>query len=238
MVMETIIKLTISLLLGLFIGIDRQLKNKPLGLKTSIVISIASCLITIVSIKSFEMFAVNVSVNSEAVRMDPMRLAAQIVSGIGFLGAGAILQRKNDVILGLTSAALIWAASALGITVGVGLYKEAFFATILFIVSVNILPTFIKNIGPKRLKERNVAVKLLLKPKSKMTDLLKAIEGSQYNDHSFVSFIVKELKIKDTEENNQQMSLVLSTTEKEYTTEIYYFFKKMEEVVRVEIERL
>jgi len=129
-------------------------------------------------------------------------------------------------------------ASALGITVGVGLYKEAFFATILFIVAVNMLPTFIKNIGSKRLKERNVAVKLVLKPKSKMTDLLKTIEGSQCDNHSFVSFIVKELKIKDTEENNQQISLVLSTTEKEYTTEIYYFFKKMEDVVRVEIERL
>jgi len=238
MVMETIIKLTISLLLGLFIGIDRQLKNKPLGLKTTIVISVASCLITIVSIKSFEMFAANASVSSGAVRMDPMRLAAQIVSGIGFLGAGAILQRKNDVILGLTSAALIWAASALGISVGVGLYKEAIFATALFIVSVNVLPTFIKSIGPKRLKERNVAVKLVLKPKFRMTDLLKTIEGSQSSNHSFVSFIVKELKIKDIEEDNQQISLVLSTTEKEYTTEIYYFFKKMEDVVRVEIERL
>lgn len=114
MMMETIMKLTISLLLGLFIGIDRQLKNKPLGIKTTIVISVASCLITIVSIKSFEMFAANVSVHSDAVRMDPMRLAAQIVSGIGFLGAGTILQRKNDVILGLTSATLIWAPLRLG----------------------------------------------------------------------------------------------------------------------------
>jgi len=55
-----------------------------------------------------------VSVHSDAVRMDPMRLAAQIVSGIGFLGAGTILQRKNDVILGLTSATLIWAPLRLG----------------------------------------------------------------------------------------------------------------------------
>src|SRR5699024_2986120 len=138
MITESMLRLLVALLLGLFIGIDRQLKQKPLGIKTTMIISIASCLITIVSIESFERFTATVLMNPESVRMDPMRLAAQIVSGIGFLGAGVILQRKNDVISGLTSAALIWAASALGITVGVGLYLEACFATILFIVSVNL----------------------------------------------------------------------------------------------------
>lgn len=173
----TLGKLMVALLLGLLIGIDRQLKNKPLGLKTSTVIAVASCLITIVSIESFELFTSTLSVQASAVRMDPMRLAAQIVSGIGFLGAGAILQRKNDVILGLTSAALIWAAAALGITVGVGLYIEAIFATILFIITVNILPKWIKRIGPRQLNKQNLAVELMMKPHSKMTDLIKMIEG-------------------------------------------------------------
>ena len=70
-----------STLLGLFIGIDRQLKNKPLGVKTSMVISVASCLITMVSIESVHVYSVPWHTN-----MHPMRLAAQIVSGIGFLG--------------------------------------------------------------------------------------------------------------------------------------------------------
>src|SRR5699024_8520166 len=123
--------------------------------------------------------------------MDPMRLAAQIVSGIGFLGAGVILQRKNDVISGLTSAALIWAASALGITVGVGLYKEAIFATALFIVSVNLLPDIVKKFGPKRLTKRDVSVKLMMKANSKMTELLKLIEGKNEADSTMIDLKIK-----------------------------------------------
>ncbi|HHY21972.1 MAG TPA: MgtC/SapB family protein, partial [Bacilli bacterium] len=113
------IKLSIALLLGMSIGLERQLKHKPLGLKTSTIICVASCLVTIVSIQSFQYFA-----TPEYNSMDPMRLAAQIVSGVGFLGAGVILRRNNDVISGLTTAAMIWAASGLGIAVGAGFYFE------------------------------------------------------------------------------------------------------------------
>ncbi len=113
-------KLGFSLLLGLLIGIDRQLKHKPLGMKTSMVISVASCLITIVSIESVHQYSVPGHTN-----MDPLRLAAQIVSGVGFIGAGVILRRNNDVISGLTTAAMVWAASALGIAAGAGFYLEA-----------------------------------------------------------------------------------------------------------------
>lgn len=90
---ELIIKLIISAFFGLIIGIERELKKKPLGLKTSLVISIISCLITIVSIESAYVFPGN---DATEIRMDPLRLAAQIVSGIGFLGAGVILRRDND----------------------------------------------------------------------------------------------------------------------------------------------
>lgn len=76
---ESIIKLLVAMLFGLFIGIDRQLKQKPLGIRTSMVISIASCLVTLVSIHAYDKFG-----GPEHPSMDPMRLAAQIVSGIGF----------------------------------------------------------------------------------------------------------------------------------------------------------
>lgn len=230
---ETIMKLTIALFLGLFIGLDRQLKHKPLGLKTSMIICIASCLITVVSIESFYQFATPMFPN-----MDPMRLTAQIISGIGFLGAGVILRRNNDVVSGLTSAALIWSASGLGIAVGVGLYIEAFYATMLFILSVNVFPFLIKKIGPKRLKNRDASVKLIMKPNSKMTDVLKEIEGTSHGGSQKRQFIIRDVKIKDVANNNQQINLLISTPAKEYTTEIYYVFKKIEDIVHVEIERL
>ncbi|MED4161911.1 MgtC/SapB family protein, partial [Halalkalibacterium halodurans] len=108
MLYELLIKLSLSLVLGLLIGIDRQMKHKPLGLRTSMVICVASCLLTIVSIEHISRSGL---IFHNTNNVDPMRLAAQIVSGIGFLGAGVILRRNNDVISGLTTAAMIWAAS-------------------------------------------------------------------------------------------------------------------------------
>ncbi|MBU9712305.1 MgtC/SapB family protein [Evansella tamaricis] len=166
--LEIILKLTLALFFGMLIGIDRQLKHKPLGLKTSMVICVASCLVTIVSIQSFHLFATP-TYNA----MDPMRLAAQIVSGVGFLGAGVILRRNNDVISGLTSAAMIWAASGLGIAVGAGFYFEALIAVVLLIIAVNYLPMVIKSVGPATLRERDVSVKIVMEPNYKMTELVK-----------------------------------------------------------------
>ena len=232
---EIIFKLSLSLLFGLLIGIDRQLKHKPLGLKTAMIICVASCLVTVVSIESFYRFATPTYKN-----MDPMRLTAQIISGVGFLGAGAILRRNNDVISGLTSAALIWAASALGITVGVGLYQEALFAVVLFILSVNVIPVFIKKIGPKRLRQREISVQVIMNQNLKMTELLKTIEGktTSFIEGSKNNLIVRKVKIKDDESGNQQIDLLLSAPEDQYTTEIYYLFKKIEDVITVEVERL
>ncbi|WP_347231145.1 MgtC/SapB family protein [Paenibacillus sp. DMB5] len=139
---ESIVKLLVAMLFGLFIGIDRQLKQKPLGIRTSMVISIASCLVTLVSIHAYDKFG-----GAEHPTMDPMRLAAQIVSGIGFLGAGVILRRGGDAISGLTSAALIWTASGIGIAVGAGFYLEAGYAVVLLMFAVNAVPLLIKAIA-------------------------------------------------------------------------------------------
>lgn len=204
-----------------------------MGLKTSMIICVASCLLTIVSIESFYRFA-----TPEYPNMDPMRLTAQIISGIGFLGAGVILRRNNDVVSGLTSAALIWAAAGLGITIGVGLYVEAFYATVLFVLAVNVFPFLIKQVGPKKLRKRDVSVQLIMNPNSKMTDLLKTIEGDSKVDNFNRSYIIRNIKIKDIKDDNQQINLLISAPEAEYTTEIYYVFKKIADVVSVEIDRL
>ena len=97
--------------LGIIIGLERELKQKPLGLKTCVVISVISCLITIVSIESADLYS---KMNSN-IRTIGLRLTAQVISGIGFLGTGVILRRRNNVISGLTTAAIIWGASGVGV---------------------------------------------------------------------------------------------------------------------------
>ncbi|AZU62806.1 MgtC/SapB family protein [Neobacillus mesonae] len=114
---EVYLRLVISALLGMVIGWDRSAKNKPAGLKTFTYVSVSCTLITIVSIYSAEVFG-NSNINN---RMDPMRLTAQIVSGLGFLGAGLILKDGLQV-KGLTSAAMVFFAGGVGIGIGAGFY--------------------------------------------------------------------------------------------------------------------
>lgn len=223
MTYDFFIKLGVSLFLGLLIGIDRQMKNKPLGVKTSMVISVASCLITIVSIESVTRFSLPGHTN-----MDPMRLAAQIVSGVGFLGAGVILRRTNDVISGLTTASMVWAASGLGIAVGAGYYLEATTAMVLIILAINVFSHAIKLMGPRSLRQRYLAVKIVVKENQELNQIFKQIKH--------LNMQVKRVKVKDVENGAQQLEMEILAAEKIYTTDIYASIKKVEHVISVEVE--
>ena len=221
---EFLLKLGLALFLGLFIGIDRQLKNKPLGVKTSMVISVASCLITIVSIES-----VNVYSSPGHTNMDPMRLAAQIVSGVGFLGAGVILRRNNDVISGLTTASMVWAASALGIAIGAGFYIQATVAMVLIILAINVLPHLVKIAGPYSLRQKDVAIKIIVNKHRELDGIFKQIKN--------LNMQVKRVKIKDIDNGaSQQLEMVILAPEDLYTTELYSSLKEIDHIVSVEVE--
>ncbi|MBO1626709.1 methyltransferase [Bacillus cereus] len=223
MTYEFLLKLGLALFLGLFIGIDRQLKNKPLGVKTSMVISVASCLITIVSIES-----VNVYSSPGHTNMDPMRLAAQIVSGVGFLGAGVILRRNNDVISGLTTASMVWAASALGIAIGAGFYIQATVAMILIILAINVLPHLVKIAGPYSLRQKDVAIKIIVNEHRELDGIFKQINN--------LNMQVKRVKIKDIDSESQQLEMVILAPEDLYTTELYSSLKEIDHIISVEVE--
>jgi putative Mg2+ transporter-C (MgtC) family protein len=108
--MSDSLSLCVALALGALIGIERELSDKAAGLRTNILICVGSCLFMIVS-KNF----------TGVLNADPTRIAAQIVTGIGFIGAGAIMEERRRVI-GLTTAATIWVVAAVGVAVGVGSY--------------------------------------------------------------------------------------------------------------------
>lgn len=114
---ELIQRLLLAALLGGALGFERELRQKSAGLRTNILIAIGSALFTLMS---YEL--------ADAAGADPGRIAAQIVTGIGFLGAGAIIRRDGDV-HGLTTAATIWVNAAVGVAAGGGEYHLAFMAT-------------------------------------------------------------------------------------------------------------
>jgi len=105
---DDIVKLLLSFLLGAIIGTEREYRSKSAGLRTLILISVGSCLFTIISGK---------------IGPDAGRISANIVTGIGFLGAGIIF-RENNRVVGLTTAAIVWVTAALGMGIGAGLYAE------------------------------------------------------------------------------------------------------------------
>lgn len=219
-------KLAIAAILSIIIGLERQLKKKPLGLKTCLVIGIVSCLLTSVSIEASYRYA-----ESYIRPMDPLRLSAQIVSGIGFLGAGVILRRSNDMISGLTTAAMVWGAGGIGIAVGAGFWVEAIIATLLLIISVEVVPFIFKYIGPKSLRERELKVKIIVDAEEKLTDILKELKNKKMK--------ARKVRVKDLEQGNlQQMELILLVNEKLYVTDVYYTLKQIEHVINVEMESL
>lgn len=118
---QVVLKLFLSLVLGGLIGYEREHMNRPAGLRTHILVCIGATLIQITSM--------DFSTRYKGVyNIDPLRMSAQVISGIGFLGAGTIL-KEGVSIKGLTTAASIWAVACVGITVGTGFYFDAIIAT-------------------------------------------------------------------------------------------------------------
>lgn len=116
--LEMFFSLLLAVALGAVVGIERERTHKPAGLRTHMLVSLGSCLFTVVSI---------------GFSFDPARIAAGIVAGIGFIGAGTIWAEK-DKVQGITTAASLWATAAIGLTVGIGDYPLAIVVTFLVLI--------------------------------------------------------------------------------------------------------
>ncbi|MEK3807441.1 MgtC/SapB family protein [Metabacillus sp. SLBN-84] len=221
---HTILKLFLSLLVGIIIGLEREIKKKPLGLKTTIIIAVSSCLLTVISIEAAYTFS-----NDYNRPMDPLRLAAQIVSGVGFLGAGAILRRSNDVISGLTTAAMIWGAAGLGIAIGAGFYQEALIALVFMIGSIEIIAPLVKKIGPRTLRLKELKVKLTVPVNVSISDVLKILRDYDMK--------IKYVKIKDVVDREMRtVDLILLIKNDRYTSDVYEDIKNVHGIESVEVE--
>jgi putative Mg2+ transporter-C (MgtC) family protein len=129
---EVLLRLALAAVFGAAIGIERELREREAGLRTHLLVSVGSALFTIVGAYGFREFLVN---GGSVVRADPTRIAAQIVTGIGFLGAGAII-RQGLSVRGLTTSATLWVVAAIGLASGAGYYSAAAISTVLVILSL------------------------------------------------------------------------------------------------------
>lgn len=148
---EKVIRLLISALLGGLIGMEREVRNRPAGLRTHILVSVGSTLIMLVSVDGFR------SLGDGTISGDPARLAAQVISGIGFLGAGTIMRTGNSI-KGLTTAASLWVCAGIGLAIGVGYYLGAIVTVGIVLIVLKKLGIFEKRLSKKQYKSIEVVV--------------------------------------------------------------------------------
>ena len=113
--LAVILRIVVAVIFGGIIGLERGMKNRPAGLRTYMLVCVGACLVMLTNQYLFQVTQTG----------DPMRLGAQVVSGIGFLGAGTIVVTKHNQIKGLTTAAGLWSAAGVGLALGVGFYEAA-----------------------------------------------------------------------------------------------------------------
>lgn len=169
-----VVRILSAIIVGGLIGLERGMKNRPAGLRTYMLVCIGSCLIMLTNQYIYQYTGAG----------DPMRLGAQVVSGIGFLGAGTIVVTKHNQIKGLTTAAGLWASAGVGLALGIGFYEAALTATIGIYTILTILQRWEHRVHKKN-RVLEIYVELLNSvPLSelvqKLRDLDLNLEGIQF----------------------------------------------------------
>lgn len=191
---EFALRLLVAGVCGVAVGLEREYRAKEAGYRTHFLVCVGAALMMIISKYAFwdlttgSFLGVNNEVNNSetinsALRIDPGRIAAQVVTGIGFLGAGTIILHRQ-IVRGLTTAAGIWATGGIGLAVGAGMYWEAALATVLVLAGLEILTILFGGLGVKALN-----VKFEVDKKETLNIVEKLFTDEKY---IVVSYAVKE----------------------------------------------
>lgn len=170
--LDILLKLVLAAVAGGLVGLEREKHGRPAGLRTNMLVSIGACAITIVSEAFYLKYGMH-DVQS-AVRLDPSRVAAQIVVGIGFLGAGVILKEGISV-RGLTTAAGLWVVAGLGMAFGMGFFSLGVITTVLVLISL----VFLKKLDPMIHKDRFLVLSVTAQKRMELYDEIQEIVERQ-----------------------------------------------------------
>lgn len=164
---DFIIRIGVAGLLGAIIGMEREIRSKEAGLKTHFLVAVGSALIMVVS-----KYAFSDIVFEDHMSLDPSRIAAQVVSGVGFLGAGTIIIQKQAV-KGLTTAAGLWATAGIGLAIGAGMYVVGVGATILVLIGLEIVSRIFK---VQFLFPQNITVQICINKHEAVQQILETLQ--------------------------------------------------------------
>jgi putative Mg2+ transporter-C (MgtC) family protein len=168
---ELISRVVIAALLGGLIGLERELSDQPAGFRTHILVSLGAALFTLAGAYGLEDFLEGEGITT---RLDPTRVAAQVVTGVGFLGAGAIIHRGVNI-RGLTTAASLWVTAAIGTAVGFGYWEGAVSVTVVSLAALYSLK-FIERRALERLKRGRVRFVIDMEPQLRLAELTEILD--------------------------------------------------------------
>ena len=199
-----------------WIGVEREHVNRPAGLRTHVLVGVSAALVMITSEYLFHQY-------HETSNLDPARLGAQVISGIGFLGAGTIVKDGFSV-RGLTTAASLWAVACIGLAAGSGLYSGAILATALIYVILEVM----KNVMGKQKYYKVLRVRLI-----KMDETVEVIKAELEKSHIYIN----QTELFMLEENIREVRMKISvSSEKSMLLSALEVIRNMENVSYVDVE--
>lgn len=174
-----IVRILLSIFIGGLIGLERELKNRPAGLRTYMIVSLGACLIMLTNQYVYQVFDTG----------DPVRMGAQVISGIGFLGAGTIMVTRRNQIKGLTTAAGLWTAAGVGLAIGIGFYEAAILGGVAIYLIMTLLQFIDRNV---QRKSKSLELYVELSKECTLGDFLRQLRS-------------RELEIVDIQHENAQI---------------------------------
>ena len=213
--LAVILRIVVAVIFGGIIGLERGLKNRPAGMRTYMLVCVGACLIMLTNQYLFQVTNAG----------DPMRLGAQVVSGIGFLGAGTIIVTKHNQIKGLTTAAGLWAAAGVGLALGVGFYEAAIVAGFTVFSVLTLLQRMDNRLHRNT---RFLEVYIEFTNKTSIGQLMRSIRD--------LDFEITSMQMENTipEDSSQAMIAALKAQKRGDHTKLLEKIRKIEGVVYLE----
>ncbi len=229
MIISYLISLLVAIALGFALGLERELTNKTAGLRTHIFVCLGSCVFTLLSIHGFPTFAIgdNVIVDQATGVRDTARIAAQIVTGIGFIGAGAVM-RNGSSVHGITTAATLWIAAGIGMACGAGQYGIAVMATglsVLVLIGIKELERTV--LAPRKRSNKRLRVSL-------RCDKCNVNDVQNYIIDKFAN--LNEIKKVDSDgDNSAKLVAVINIKDNNPLQALYKEIEKIDGVTKISI---
>lgn len=209
---EFILRIAIAGVLGAAVGLERELRAKEAGTRTHFLVAMGSALFTILSQYGFDE---SLKIYSSFASFDPSRIAAQVVTGIGFIGAGTIIFQKH-VVKGLTTAAGLWATAAIGMTAATGLYALAIGSTVLVLCCLEVFSFVVNRFGMKK-----IAVTFSTRSHDTVRQLLSELQADGVD---FDNYGMKQIVVDG--ERQYEVTLEMKLSRRNYRTRILDFVKE------------